>query len=122
MTIKEDKTPKYLTPINGLLIALSFLTRLPAKPLSYDEISWKWSSAFFPLTGIILGILAATPFALSQIFYIGDGIGFELTTPFLYLAILYWMNRMLHFDGFCDCCDGFSAITSSKEKRLEIHT
>ena len=50
----------------------------------------------------------------------GQKNGFELTTPFFYVAILYWMNRMLHLDGFCDCCDAFSAMTASKEKRLEI--
>ena len=27
---------------------------------------------------------------------------------------------MLHLDGFCDCCDGLSAMTDKPEKRLEI--
>ena len=111
---------KSLAPFNGLLITLSFLTRLPVRALGYDSLSWKWSPAFFPLAGYVLGIIATSPFILQQNVKFGNGIGFELATPFLYLAILYWMNRMLHLDGFCDCCDGFSAMTDSKEKRLEI--
>jgi adenosylcobinamide-GDP ribazoletransferase len=38
---------------------------------------------------------------------------------FYYVAVLEWLTRMLHFDGFCDCCDAFSAI-AEKEKRLQI--
>jgi len=120
MTDREDSIPRVLAPLNGLLITLSFLTRIPVKALGFDKRSWEWSPAFFPLAGYILGALATVPFAVSQNYIIGKGIGFELCTPFLYLTILYWMNRMLHLDGFCDCCDGFSAMTDSREKRLEI--
>lgn len=120
MENKEDTIPRALAPLNGLLITLSFLTRIPVQAFGFDKRSWQWSPAFFPLAGYILGALATIPFMISQYYVIGRGIAFELCTPFLYITILYWMNRMLHLDGFCDCCDGFSAMTDSKEKRLEI--
>ena len=120
MNNTTEKLPKILEPLNGLLIAISFFTRIPVQTFGYDQNSWRWSTAFFPFTGYLLGALATIPFALSQKYQIGHGIGFELITPFLYLTIIYWMNRMLHLDGFCDCCDGFSAMTDSPQKRLEI--
>lgn len=120
MTKSDDNIPRVLAPLNGLLITLSFLTRIPVQALGFDKRSWQWSPAFFPLAGYILGALATVPFIISQNYIIGKGIGFELCTPFLYIAILYWMNRMLHLDGFCDCCDAFSAMSDSRERRLEI--
>jgi len=115
----EKEVPKVLAPLNGCLITLSFLTRLPLKAFGFDKLSWRWSPAFFPLAGFILGWIAVQPL-IAALKYEFKGIGFELSTPFLYVALLYWMNRMLHLDGFCDCIDGFSVMTDSPEKRLEV--
>jgi len=124
MDNSEDAQPSVLAFINGCLITLSFLTRIPVRATNYDKSSWRWSPAFFPLAGTIIGFVAVLPllipFLISKYFHLGFGVGFELCTPFLYLVLTYWMNRMLHLDGFCDCCDGFSAMVDSSDRRLEI--
>lgn len=130
MNKAENKELQYLAPLNGLIIAISFLTRIPIKPLSFEKQSWLWSTAFFPLVGYIIGISATIPFILSQPYYmelktgirfgLGNGITFELATPFLYLVISYWLNKMVYFAGFCRCFNGLSTITDDIEKRLEI--
>ena len=101
-----------LAPFRGLALSLSFLTRIPV-PFRGDisRSDWNWSFVFFPLAGLIiafLGILLASivPFH-------------PAVKAFIFLAFSLWMTRILHLDGFCDCCDAFSAV-ADKERCLAI--
>jgi cobalamin synthase len=111
---------KALAPLSGLLLASSFLSRLPAPGLVdwEDKRVWSWSFAFYPLCGYGLGAFAALPLLLLIPLPYFDSL--PMLSAVFYLALLEWATRFLHFDGFCDCCDAFSAMTLSPERRLEI--
>ncbi len=121
-----SKPNKIIEIVHGFLLAISFLTRIPVETNQWENKSvWRWSFVFYPFAGFIIGAIACAPLFLLQKFtkdhtiYLG-AFAFIFISSFAYLAISEWMSRMLHFDGFCDCIDGFSAMHSSKEKRLEI--
>lgn len=117
---KERKTPLALTPFHGLSLAFGFLSRLPAaKGIDWsDRRVWGWSFAFYPLCGVALGLVASAPAIIMWKLPAAESL--MLLSVFYYLAVIEWATRFLHFDGFCDCCDAFSAMTASRERRLEI--
>ena len=95
-------------------MALSFLTICPAtlrKSPTQGEISA--SRAFFPLVGLLLGLLlVGLERGASEIFS-------PFLTAAMLLAVLAIVTRALHLDGFMDVCDGlFGGYTP--ERRLEI--
>lgn len=96
------------------LIALTFLTRLPApipKDITQEEMGK--SSAFFPLVGLILGgILVGFNWLIS-------GFWEPFTVNALLLVLLIILTGGLHLDGLMDTCDGvFSG--RKRERMLEI--
>ncbi len=121
-----NKPNKISEIFHGLLLAISFLTRIPVETNQWKNQSvWRWSFLFYPLAGFIIGAIACSPLFMlytlikGQVIYIGS-FAFIFSSSFAYLAISAWMSRLLHFDGFCDCIDAFSAMHLSKDKRLEI--
>ena len=100
--------------MNSFLIALKFLSRLPAPgtPEITAERAAR-SMILFPLVGAIFGlILVAADWA------------FRLLLPALpanALLLLVWvvLSGGLHLDGFIDCCDGLW-VAKSPAERLEI--
>jgi len=116
----KRRTPAILLPLMGLSLATGFLTRLPARGgVDWeDQRVWSWSFAFYPLCGMLLGLLAAAPVIIMWRYPSAESL--ILLSVFYYLAIIEWLTRFLHFDGFCDCCDSFSSMSASQERRLEI--
>ena len=113
-------TPSFLLPFKGFSLALGFLSRIPTlgKMDWEDQRIWSWSFAFYPLCGILLGLVATAPVIIMWRLPAAESL--ILLSVFYYMAFIEWSTRFLHFDGFCDCCDAFSAMTASQEKRLEI--
>ena len=112
--------------MKAFLIAISFLTRIPYRTEDdIDDKTWQDSLIFYPFCGFIIGLLSVLPFIIlillnkTNYFYIND-LAIIAISAFLYVVISEYMTRLLHFDGFCDCLDAFSAMTISKERRLEI--
>lgn len=100
--------------IQDLIYALTFLTRLPVPmKIDFSEERAAHSMAYFPLIGILLGIiLVFFDWLLSAIF------PYKIVNV-LILIILTCMTGGLHLDGFMDTVDGlFSG--RSKEKMIEI--
>lgn len=91
------------------LIALQFLTILPIKIKS--QISREYfgqSLAYFPLVGILIGILLAI---ISIIFnYLP-----HLVLGAIVLVISIIITGGIHLDGFADTCDGFYGARSKEE-------
>jgi len=116
------RAPLLLVPWHGLLLAISFLTRLPLKTKYWDEQRvWGWSMAWYPLCGYLIGALAVAPMIVVANFLPPvSSLPLLFLSSLYYLAALEWLTRMLHFDGFCDCCDAFSSMASTPEKRREI--
>ncbi|MBE3581689.1 MAG: adenosylcobinamide-GDP ribazoletransferase [Thermoanaerobacteraceae bacterium] len=85
---------------NAFLVALKFLTRIPLKSGDNTGEAWQQSVAYFPLVGLVLGlILAAAWQALSLLVP-------DLPRAGLVLALAVFLSGGLHLDGFIDSMDG----------------
>ncbi len=101
--------------VNGIRIALAFLTILPVAPagdLSGKDLTA--SAAFFPLAGwVIGGLLAAAA-------WLAKAIGIPaLVTAVLLVGLAALLTRGLHLDGVADVLDGLGGAFEP-EKRLAI--
>lgn len=115
-----SKAPLLSTPLHGFFLALSFLSRIPVScGFPEDQKVWRWSFAFHPFCGVILGSIAAAPTVIVWKF-LPAAATLMFLSVFYYMAILEWITRFLHFDGFCDCCDSFTSMSATPERRLEI--
>lgn len=97
-----------------LLAAFQFLTRLPI-PLKRElgQATWARSMAWFPLVGLVVGLLlAGGRWATSQL-WPGN------LAAALSLALWVLLTGGLHLDGFVDCCDALW-VAAPPERRLEI--
>ena len=95
------------------LIALQFLTILPIKIKSeIKEENFGRSLIYFPIVGILIGILLAVS---SHIFVFLP----RLVLGAFILLISIIVTGGIHLDGFADTCDGFYG-SKPKEKILEI--
>lgn len=95
------------------LAALGFLTILPVGRRAREHKSLARAAAFFPLVGLVLGIiLAGADYLLRLAFPV-------LPASALLLVLLVLLSGALHFEGFVDACDGLFG-GHSRERRLEI--
>ncbi len=96
--------------MNDLRVAFGLLTILPVRYA--EEISAR-SFAYYPLVGLVIGVVLAVASYLLR-----------LVLPNLVAAallVMLWvlLTGALHLDGFSDACDGLFAATT-RECRLEI--
>ncbi|MFZ0548923.1 MAG: adenosylcobinamide-GDP ribazoletransferase [Candidatus Promineifilaceae bacterium] len=101
--------------MNGLFLALSFLTTLPVVPLSYhfDARHWRTAVFWFPIIGGLLGGL---------VWLVGWGSGLLFggwVSAVLVAASWAALTGGLHLDGLADCCDGL-LVMAEPARRLEI--
>ena len=96
------------------LIALQFLTILPLKK-NYleEEKDLAGSMIFYPLVGLLIGLLTLWIYRFSERFFIPS-----ISLIFAFIAGIIFTGA-LHLDGFADCCDGFYA-GKNKEEILKI--
>jgi len=100
--------------VKSFLQAISFLTILPVAPPSLLEgKALAKTMAFFPLVGLLIGLLLV----------LGNYL-FSLLFPkplvlWLVIGLLALLTRGLHLDGFADTMDGL-ASGGGKEKILEV--
>jgi adenosylcobinamide-GDP ribazoletransferase len=99
--------------MNNLILALTFLTIIPARNPSLFKGQLRQAAAWFPFVGLIIGV----------ILYIVDFVVIQLFQPLLAAGIVVacWVivTGGLHLDGLADCFDALFAPVSS-ERRLEI--
>ncbi len=97
----------------GLILALSFLTALPAPRVEASSGQLGRALAWFPVVGGLVGaILAALDFALAWALPAG-------VRAAVLVAAGVALTRGLHLDGLMDSCDGlFGGFTP--ERRLAI--
>lgn len=99
--------------MNGLRLALGFLTAIPIRAPAPAHGDLGRAAAWFPAVGLLLGaILALAYWALSLIFP-------PVLVAALTVALWAALTGGLHLDGLADCCDGLLAAVS-RERRLEI--
>lgn len=99
--------------IDGLLLAFQFLTRIPInKNIDFNNKNLSRSIYFFPLVGIVIGLIS------SLIYIVFSKISIEIGSFFTMLSILI-LTGGLHIDGLADTFDGFFS-NRDREKTLEI--
>jgi len=101
--------------VKRFLTALGFLTKIPIpKKLAVTDENLAQSMAFFPIVGLLLGlILAAANTALIPF------LPNRLINLILVLLSVF-LTGALHLDGLADTVDGFCAKTKNKEEILNI--
>lgn len=95
-------------------LAFSMYSRIPMPRTEWDRGSMEYVFCFFPLVGVILGVIMVLWWQLAQ--YLGFG-GILTASVCALLPIIY--TGGIHLDGFCDTTDAL-ASHGSREKKLEI--
>lgn len=99
--------------IDGLILSVQFLTRLPIKrSIDFNDENLSKSIFFFPIVGIIVG-------GIGGLFYHIFGCLNEDIGNFFALVSMIVVTGGLHLDGLSDTCDGFLSYRD-KDKVLEI--
>ncbi len=97
-----------------LSIAFNLLTTLPIRaPNDWNAGDSGRASVWFPLVGMVIGILVAAAHAIFGLWLP------SLMTSALTVTVWAILTGGLHLDGLADCCDGLFH-PSNAERRLEI--
>lgn len=98
----------------AIAAAFQFLSRIPVPgELDYTPELFRRSTRFYPLVGLIIGIIA---------WLVGIGAGYVLPSmPAAVLVLIVWvaLTGGLHLDGWMDTADGLLSYRS-REAMLEI--
>lgn len=99
--------------INGLILALQFLTRIPInKNIEFNNENIRRSTFFYPYIGALLGAIA------SLFYYVLKPLNIEIAS-FITVLVIIFLTGGLHLDGLSDTADGFYSARD-KEKMLII--
>ena len=94
--------------------ALRFFTRLPVPGwVGHSAEALNHSARYFPLVGLIVGLIGALVFALTSFFWP------KTLAVLLAMAATVLVTGAFHEDGWADMVDGFGGGTS-RERTLEI--
>ena len=100
--------------IRSLLIAFSTYSRIPVPQVEWNEENRRYSMCFFPLVGLVTGLLVWGWLSLCACLKMG---------PFLQGAVAALLPLLItggiHMDGYMDTTDAL-ASWQPQEKRLEI--
>lgn len=98
---------------NHLVFALSFLTVFPApKKIRFERGKSGRSTSFFPLVGIIIGIIGFI-LSLPEFFH-------PFTKAVIICVFFLFITRGIHADGLLDTFDGFFSMKYRPEKIKKI--
>lgn len=93
--------------------AVAFLTRIPVPTLSSSQKDWERSVAYYPVVGLILGIL------LWGASWLGDYLAPPALAAVLLFAFWIFLTGGLHIDGWMDLADGMGS-NRDRQRTLEI--
>lgn len=101
-----------MRPLHRYAAAQGFLSRLPSLGLVLEEDDGPRSLPWFPVVGLVLGLLAAIPLGLA------GPLGPTLAAA-LSVGVLALLSGGLHLDGLASTCDGLGR-GADRENTLEI--
>ncbi len=97
--------------LRSLAIAISMYSRIPMPQFEWKEKDMRYAICFFPVVGIIIGIIEFLIYRLYKSFYISAELG-----TCLFIAVPLIITGGIHADGFIDTSDAFSSYKSKEEK------
>lgn len=93
--------------------ALQILSRIPTPNITFDEVALGRSTAYFPLVGIILGVILAGVTTLAAFVF------HHQVTAVLVLLTEVGLTGGIHLDGYMDTVDGVMS-GRPREQKLTI--
>lgn len=99
--------------LGDLAVAIAFLSRLPSAPAGYAPGRLARAARAFPAAGLLIGAIGAVAYLFAWSLEL-----YPLPAAIIALAVLVWLTRALHEDGFADFADGLAG--ANPERRLEI--
>ncbi len=100
------------SPLRGCRTAFIFLTRIPVGGDGYRENDWRWSTAWFPFVGLVIGSLLALVWqALSPLG--------SWPCAFVVIGLAMLITGGFHEDGLADTADALGGAFN-REKLFEI--
>lgn len=101
--------------LNAMIIAIAMYSKIPMPRVDWNEKNMRYAMCFFPLVGVIIGVLEAVAGNLITLWK-GEG-------TFFYAVVLtlipVFITGGIHLDGFADTVDAKSSY-GDREKKLEI--
>ena len=106
--------------MQGFLLLLSFMTRIPMPKIEYDEEKLGKSMKYFPVVGVIVGLILL--FFCIVFTFIFKNLSYIPLLPLMVVIVILTdliTTGALHLDGLADTFDGIFSYRS-KHKMLEI--
>lgn len=100
--------------INSLIIAFATYSRIPVPNADWTEKNMKYAMCFFPLIGIVIGIIELMLWQAGAILQT-----YNTITAFLLTAAPIFITGGIHLDGLFDTEDALHSY-GDKEKKLAI--
>ncbi len=86
------------SPLRGCRTALIFLTRIPVGGDGYRDADWRWSTAWFPFVGLLIGLF------LALIWQLLAPLG-SWVCAFVVIGLAMLITGGFHEDGLADTAD-----------------
>lgn len=96
-----------------LILALSFLTRLPMPRVEADEADFAAAIRLYPVAGLVIGAIVAGALRLGVIVDPWAG-------ALAALIAWVWVTGALHLDGLADLSDGLGAAHGDRSRLLAV--
>ena len=96
-----------------LILALSFLTRLPMPRVQADEADFARAIRLYPVAGLVIGAIVAGAL------WLGARID-PWAGALAALVAWVWVTGALHLDGLADLSDGLGAAHGDRSRLLSV--
>lgn len=105
---------KMRTVLRSFATCFSMYSRIPMPRTKWEEDNMRYVFCFFPLIGLVIGILQAGWFWIAKYFAVSSLLYASVASA---LPIL--ITGGIHLDGYMDTCDALFSY-GDREKKLEI--
>jgi adenosylcobinamide-GDP ribazoletransferase len=100
--------------MQSLIIAFAMYSKIPMPRVDWNEKNMRYAFCWFPLIGLVIGLLELAVFCLLTFFQVGGMLKGALLT-----ALPLIITGGIHLDGFMDTTDARSSY-GDREKKLAI--